>query len=372
MNRIFKRTVEKNIKRHLFDKGKISVIYGPRQVGKTTLAKKILKSFGCEKNYFNCEDMDIKRTLMSQSATQMWSVFGGHKLIVFDEAQTVENIGRSLKILIDAHPEMSIIATGSSSFDLASKINEPLTGRHYEYFLFPLALSEIGENIELLASLEQRMVFGCYPEVVNANNIKDARTKLKLIASSYLYRDILSFSHIKSPEILTKILVALARQIGGEVSYNEIASLVGIDRKTVMSYINLLEQAFIIFKMPPLLTNRRDEVKKLRKIYFYDNGILNAIIDEFNDSATGRDMGPLWENLMISERKKFLSYHQLYRNTHYWRTKSGQEVDYVESYDGKTIGYEFKNNNKKTPSTPSKWENPYSIITPDNFFKFLH
>jgi predicted AAA+ superfamily ATPase len=347
MSKDLVRDIEQKVKRDLFEAGKVIVLYGPRQVGKTTFAKKILSDYNSDSGYLNCEENSVREVLMSGDSKAMYNFLGDHRVVVLDEAQTVPNIGRALKILIDAYPELNIIATGSSSFDLANKINEPLTGRHFEYFLPPLSFNEIARNFsraELLSGLSERLIYGGYPEVLLETTTERRRRKLELLTTSYLYRDVLMFNNIKSPEILTKILQALARQVGGEVSYNEIAGLVGIDRKTVMSYIRLLEQAFVIFRLPPLMRNRRDELKKMPKFYFYDNGILNALINDFNGSEFGRDMGSLWENLMVSERLKYNKLHDNYLTSYYWRLKSGAEVDYVEEYNGELHPYEFKYN----------------------------
>ncbi len=302
----FPRIIEGRIKDRLFEPNKAIILYGPRQVGKTTLVKKILSDYDSEASYFNCEILTVREGLMSEDPEIMRDYFGGHKVIVFDEAQKVPNIGLALKIFLDAYPETAIIATGSSSFDLANQVAEPLTGRHYEFFLSPLSTEEMMANYSktaVMGDMPTRLIYGNYPEVVNASNNESAREKLETLATSYLYRDVLQFNAVRNSEILMNILKALAHQVGNEVSYNELASLVGIDRKTVMSYIGLLEQAFIIYRLLPLTHNRRDEIKKLRKVYFYDNGIVNALIRNYAGVETGRDVGGLWENYIIGERK---------------------------------------------------------------------
>jgi predicted AAA+ superfamily ATPase len=376
----YHRTIEQSIKKRLFESGKIIVLYGPRQVGKTTLAKKILKDYKSENGYFNCEILTNREALTSGIAETMRDRFGGHKVIVLDEAQTVENIGRALKIFIDAYPETNIIATGSSSFDLANKINEPLTGRHYEFFLSPLSTEElIKASSKAVATddLNTRLIYGNYPEVVNAENDDRAQEKLELIATSYLYRDVLQFNAVKNSEVLNNILKALAHQVGSEVSYNEIANLVGIDRKTVMSYVSLLEQAFIIFRLLPLTNNKRDEIKKLRKVYFYDNGIVNALTRNFAGVETGRDMGGLWENYMVSERLKWLKNHNLRRYMYYWRRNRGGEVDYIEEYNGEYYPYEFKFDKNEVSagarefSELYKTKNEIKVINRSDFLGFV-
>jgi predicted AAA+ superfamily ATPase len=376
----YSRSIERTIKQRLFEPGKIVVLYGPRQTGKTTLTKKILRDYQSERGYFNCEEILPRDILMSRDSKLMSNLFDGHKVVVLDEAQSVPDIGRSLKILIDAYPDMNIIATGSSSFELANKVNEPLTGRHYEFFLPPISFEEISatlDNAEILSTVGVRIIYGCYPEILSAANNNDARMKLETLASSYLYRDVLQLNHIKNPEALSKILRALAHQVGGGVSYNEIAKAVQIDRKTVMSYIDLLEQAFIIFRLSPLTKNPRDEIKRQRKIYFYDNGIINTLTQNFAGVETGRDVGGLWENLMISERRKLNLAHGAYKNVYYRRTHAGHEVDLIEEYDGKYHPYEFKWMKSQPTKGAAIFEKDYentekvSVINRYNFLDFV-
>jgi predicted AAA+ superfamily ATPase len=355
----YPRIIEENIKRTLFEKGMITIVYGARQVGKTTLVKKILRDYKSEAGYFNCELQTVAEGLKSGNPEAMHDYFAGHKVIVFDEAQTIPDIGRALKILIDTYPDLAIIATGSSSFALANQINEPLTGRHHEFFLSPLSTEEMlgaYPKTQVLGDLNTRLIYGNYPAIVNAKNNDQARQKLELLATSYLYKDILQFNEVKNSETLTNILKALAHQVGGEASYNELANLVGIDRKTVISYISLLEQAFIIFRLLPYTNRSRDEIKKLRKVYFYDNGIINALTRNFSGVETGRDMGGLWENYMVSERIKYQKNHGLYRNNYYWRKRSGAEVDFIEEYDGRLFPFEFK----FSQNTASRGANSFS------------
>jgi predicted AAA+ superfamily ATPase len=377
--KIYGRDLEKSIKNRLFEHGKIVVLYGPRQVGKTTLSKKILRDYGSEEGFFNCEDISVADALSSRSAARMKGFFGTSKVIVLDEAQTVQNIGRALKILIDAYPEMNVIATGSSSFELADKITEPLTGRHYEYFLYPLSFNEIAGkdgNRALFENLETRLIYGNYPEIVSAKSFDDAREKLKTLATSYLYRDVFKFGNIKNPEVLSNILRALAYQVGGEVSLNEIANLVGVDKNTVAAYTRLLEQAFIIFRLPSFSRNMRNEIKKGRKIYFFDNGIISALTDNFAAPGTGRDVGGLWENLMITERLKYNQNHHCCKTLYFWRKKSAGEIDLVEEYDGMLRPYEFKWNGGKTTAAARSFRENYGtgaieVINRNNFIDFV-
>jgi predicted AAA+ superfamily ATPase len=377
MDKIFKRNIEKLIENQLFDLGKIMIIYGPRQVGKTTLSKRILEKYHSQEGYFNCEELKVRDALGSEDSLTMNNFFGGHKIIVLDEAQTVENIGRALKIFIDAYPDTNIIATGSSSFDLANKISEPLTGRHYKFFLYPLGITEIaGDNNRIVyETLEQRLVFGGYPEIVLAQNDNEIVQKLDLLASNYLYKDVLQFNNIKSSDILTGILRALAHQLGSDVSFNEIANLVGVDQKTVVSYINLLEQAFIIYRLPSLARNMRSEIKKKKKFYFYDNGILNALINNFNGEETGRDMGPLWENLMMVERLKYLQDRGEIVQRYFWKTKLA-EIDLVEETGGAFRAYEFKYSTNKLNNAVQEFlenydANEIKVVNKSDFLGFL-
>ncbi|MDD4271984.1 MAG: ATP-binding protein [Patescibacteria group bacterium] len=337
-----KRTIQAKIEKDLF-KGKIAIIYGARQVGKTTLAKEIQKKYPNDSLYLNCDEPDIRDALTNKTSTELKSFLGNKKLIIIDEAQRVENIGLTLKLLADNFSEMQILATGSSSFDLSNKIAEPLTGRKNEYYLFPFSLEElksIYSTMEIDRILERRIVFGMYPEIVQGGDKPEQN--LKSLALSYTYKDILQYQYIKNPEILEKLLRALALQIGNEVSYNELSEMVGIDKNTVAGYIQLLEKAFIIFRLGPFSRNLRNELKKLRKIYFYDTGIRNALINNLNPLELRQDVGALWENFIISERIKYNQNNFLDKNIYFWRTTQGQEIDYIEDGGGKVAGFEMK------------------------------
>lgn len=339
---IIPRQIQKSFENSLFQ-GKVVILYGARQVGKTTLVREIQKKYADEAIYFNCDEPDIRQALTDKTSTELKEFLGNKKLVILDEAQRIKNIGLTLKLLIDSYPQMQIIATGSSSFDLSNKIAEPLTGRKFEFHLYPLSLEElksIYSDLEIDRLLEQRMIFGMYPEIVNAQG--DAGARLKELATSYLYKDILQFQNIKNNEAIEKLLQALALQIGNEVSYNELAQMTGIDKNTVSSYIHILEKAFIIFRLGPFSRNLRNELKKLRKIYFYDTGIRNVLINNLNPLDLRQDKGALWENFMISERQKFNNNHDKSPNAYFWRTLQGQEIDYIEDAGGKISAYEFK------------------------------
>lgn len=370
------RTISTNLRQHLF-RGKVIIIYGPRQVGKTTLCQQLLAQTKVAHAYFNCEDPQVKSNLLDASASQIATYLGtDKKLIILDEAQAITNIGRTIKLVHDAYPQLQIIATGSSSFDLANQINEPLTGRKLEYLLYPLSMSELYPDARSFQeNLSDRLIYGSYPEIVKTQDRLQRIQLLQNLASSYLYKDILSFENIKSPDVLDKILRALALQLGGEVSYNELATLVGVDKNTVARYIRLLEQSFIIFRLPPLVRNRRDEIRKLRKIYFYDLGLRNTLINAFNDLPLRADIGALWENFLICERLKKQHNCFWYTNNYYWRTHRNEEIDWVEEFDEKLYPYEFKW--QKTTSKRHSFNQTYPqastirVINQKNFYSFL-
>ena len=288
-------------------KGKVIVIYGARQVGKTTLIEQIRKKYPTDSVYLNCDEPDVRLSLTNITSTALKKFIGDKKLVFIDEAQRVENIGLTLKLAVDNMPEIQVVATGSSSFELSNKIVEPLTGRKYEFFLYPLSMRELAQNysaVELSRLLEQRIIFGMYPAV--AQGAGDAGETIKNVARSYSYKDVLNYSGIRNPEVLEKLLQALALQLGSEVSYSELSRLVGVNRITVQNYINILEQAFIIYKLRPYSRNRRKELGKLHKVYFFDTGMRNALINNLNPAPLRADIGALWENCWINERIKLL------------------------------------------------------------------
>ena len=337
-----KRSIQDAIEKGLF-KGKIAIIYGARQVGKTTMVKEIQKKYAENSSYFNCDEPDIRDALTNKTSTEIKAFIGRKRLVIIDEAQRVENIGLTLKLIADNFKDIQIIATGSSSFDLSNKIAEPLTGRKNEYYLYPFSLEELRgvySVLEMHRLLERRMIYGMYPEITRDG--EDSEKKLKSLAFSYAYKDVLQYQHIKNPEVLEKLLKALALQIGCEVSYNELAGLVGVSKQTVENYVQLLEKAFIIFRLGPFSRNLRNELKKLRKIYFYDTGIRNALINNFNPFDLRTDVGNLWENFMISERIKYNNSRGLDANMYFWRTTQKQEIDYVEEKGNVLSAFEFK------------------------------
>ena len=380
MKKIIKRDLEKEIRSLLF-KGKIIIIYGPRQTGKTTLVKVLLKKHQKESVYFNGDLSDIKNLLSDINPTRLKRILEDKKLIVIDEAQSIPNIGTSLKIMVDELADIQIIATGSSSFELADKTSEPLTGRKYELHLYPFSHNELSNNYGWIKEnrlLYDRIVYGCYPEIITTSGNKIEL--LRLLAGSYLYKDLLILDNLKRPVLLEKILRALAFQIGSEVNYNEIGQLVKADIKTVEKYIDLLCKALVIFKLPALSRNIRNEISKGKKIFFWDNGIRNAIIGNFNILENRADVGALWENYLISERLKLLNYKKIYNKSYFWRTTQQQEIDYIEENEAgdKMYAWEFKWNKKKKVKFSKTFLNGYAnlllqteIITQENYTDFL-
>lgn len=359
------------------NKKKIVHIPGPRQVGKTLLIQKIGNESGLKVFWLNGDDADTASIFENATSTKLRSVFGNSELLIIDEAQRITNIGLALKIIIDNIPQLKVLVTGSLAFELADKINEPLTGRKIEIFLFPLSFAEMVKHTNWLEEnrlLEHRMIYGLYPEVVI--NPGDERNVLKRLSDAYLYKDLLNFEKLKKSSVIVKLLQALALQLGNEISYNEIGQLLGLDNQTVERYIDLLEQAYIIFRLPSFSRNLRTELKKSRKIYFFDNGIRNSLIANFSPLNLRQDTGALWENYLISERKKFFGYNNIWANCYFWRTHSQQEIDYIEDRDGVLHAYEIKWKPKKNPKLSKSFsktypEHAYQIINPENYMEFI-
>ena len=372
--------INREIKRILTDrffKGKIILLLGPRQVGKTTLARTIVKEAGQDYIWLDGDEPDVREMLSNANSSRLKSIVGNKKVVVIDEAQRISDIGINLKLLIDNIPEVQFVVTGSSALELKDELKEPLTGRKYEYQLYPLSFSEMVAQSGLMDELrlvEHRMLYGYYPEVVTKKG--EEREILKLLSESYLYKDILKMGLVKKPPVLEKIIQALALQLGSEVSFAELAQLTGVDNTTVERYVDLLEKAFVIFRLPSLSRNVRNEIKKGRKIYFYDNGIRNAIIKNFAPLDLRNDVGALWENFLISERLKNNQIESRWVNRFFWRTHSQQEIDYVEESDGLIRAYEFKWNPKKKARIPKTFMKAYpnstvEVITRDNFESFI-
>lgn len=336
------RELEEGIKKRI-DFKKSIILLGPRQVGKSTLINHILE--GLEGNILrvNGDDPATQSFWRNPSFKMLETFIDNHTIVFIDEAQRIENIGISAKLIIDAGQKIQLFITGSSSLDLSSTINEPLTGRKWEYNLLPLSWREIRNHFSFAQAhsrLEEFLITGTYPEIVT--HPKDSRELLSSLAGSYLYKDILELGGIRKPEVLVKLLQALAWQVGSEVSYSELAQTVGADKATVSNYIDLLEKSFVIFRLKPLARNLRNEINTSRKIYFYDNGIRNTVINNYAPIRERNDIGVLWENFIISERKKLLTYEGFYGNIYFWRTRNRAEIDYVEEIDGQFSAFEFK------------------------------
>jgi len=354
--------------------GKVIIVIGPRQVGKTTLIESILKT----KDYLLLDGDDPKtRTLLSASNTeQIRSILGNNQFVFIDEAQRIDGIGLTMKIITDKFKEVQLFASGSSSFDLSNKINEPLTGRKWEYQLFPISWEEYENHHGYLYSeqqLENRLLYGFYPDVLN--NPGDEIPILRNLVSSYLYKDILSFADLRKPEVLDKLVQALALQVGSEVSYSELAQIVNVDKNTISKYIDILQKGYIIFRLGSFSRNIRNEIKTSNKIYFYDNGVRNMIVGNFSPLEIRSDKNALWENFLISERVKQIEYKQSLARIYFWRTKQLQEVDFVEEESNKITGFEFKWKKKTNVRLPKSFTETYDaesrIIDVENFREFV-
>ena len=374
---MYTRDLQSIIQERCFQ-GKAIILLGARQVGKTTLLKKIIQEQQAKSLYLNCDEPQTVTTLTNCNLKELQMVVGASKFVVIDEAQKVDNIGLTLKLIVDNMPDVQVIATGSSAFELRNCLNEPLTGRKYEYQMFPISSKEIYQSfgyIDLKGGLETRLIYGSYPDILN--HASDARELLRMLTDSYLYKDILATDNLRKPDVLDKLLRALAFQVGSEVSYNELAQAVGTDSKTVERYIELLEKCYIIFRLHGLSRNLRNELKKAKKIYFYDNGVRNAVVQQFAPLELRNDAGALWENFFISERIKRNHYQQNYCNIYFWRTKSQLEIDYIEEQNGQMTAFEMKWNPKKSnTSIPDAFLKAYDVketvvITPENYLEYL-
>ena len=369
------RYLEQKIRERLF-KGKAVILLGARQTGKTTLLKKLSAELKGVK-WIDGDDLLVQSLFEHGSIERFKAEFAKDQVLIIDEAQYIHNIGIRLKLITDHQKSIQVIATGSSAFELANEINEPLTGRKWEYRLFPFSFSEMKQHHGLqkeVSLLPYRLVFGYYPEVVT--NTGYEKEVLKSLTDSYLYKDILHWERIHKPDKLIKLLQALAFQIGNQVSYNEIGQLIDLDPKSVDKYIHLLEQTFIIFRLNSFSRNLRNELKSSKKIYFYDNGIRNALISNFLTINLRQDTGPLWENFLVSERKKWSQENNIWSNSYFWRNHEQQEIDYIEERDGKLYAFEFKWNTKAKVRFPKSFMNAYpehqlELVTPANFEGFV-
>jgi len=360
-----------------FGKGKVIFLIGPRQVGKSTLLRELQKEQEDKTLFINCDEPDMRLMLENVTSTELRSLIGNNMLIMIDEAQKVHNIGETLKLMADNIKDIQIIASGSSALELQNRTNEPLTGRKFEFNLYPLATNELvlhHGRIEEQRLLERRLIYGLYPDIVN-NPGNEQELLIELI-NSYLYKDILSFQNLRKPEVLSKLLTGLALQLGQEVSYNELSQLVGVDKATIEKYIDLLEKCFVVFRLSSFSRNLRNELKRTRKIFFYDNGIRNGVLNNFAPLQLRQDVGRLWENFMVSERLKRNSYDRNFRKSYFWRTQTQQEIDLVEEKDGILYAFEFKWNQKRRMNIPKSFseaypEHRFEVITSYNYLDFL-
>lgn len=371
-----KRILYNSIKSKLF-KGKAIIITGARQVGKTTLLKLIAEEYKDQNLYLNCDEPDIREILHDATSTKLKRIFGSKKLILLDEIQRVENIGITLKIIVDTFTDIQIVATSSSAIELSEKLNEPLTGRKYDFILYPISWKEYVDTfgyLEANRNLENRLIYGMYPEVIM--KAEEQKELIKNISESYLFKDVFSYKDLKKPEVLEKLVKALALKIGNLVSYNELSQLLKINVETVQRYIEILEKSFIIFRLPSFQRNVRSELSKSRKIYFYDLGIRNAIINNFLPLNRRTDFGLMWENFLIAERIKQKSYSKTFANYYFWRTHQKQEIDFVEENEDELLAFEFSFNPNKKKRIPKTFIENYPnaktfIVDKSNFNQFL-
>lgn len=373
---MIERTLQVTLKKKV-DYKKAIIVLGPRQVGKTTLISQIAADLNPEYIYINGDDPATRLSWANPSQAFINNYIGNAKVVVIDEAQRLENIGLSAKMIIDSKKDIQLFISGSSALEIANSINEPLTGRKWEYRLYPFSWKELKDSFsfpQVESRLENFLITGMYPDVIL--NPGDAVEILNNLAGSYLYKDILESGGVRRPDVLLKLLQALAWQVGNEVSYNELAQTVGADKVTISSYIDLLEKSFVIFRLNPFSRNLRNEISSTRKIYFYDNGVRNTVINNFAPISERNDVGALWENFIISERKKQLSYSGFYGNTYFWRNTAQAEIDYMEEQDGKISAYEIKWNPKVKVKFPKVYLETYqpnlkSVINRDNYWEFL-
>lgn len=365
-----------NLKKYL-KPNKVLVIYGPRRVGKTTLLENYLSKTNLKYKLDSGDNIKTQQILSSQNFNQITEYAHGHDLIAIDEAQRIPNIGMGLKILVDQLPGIRIIATGSSSFELLGQVGEPLTGRKRTLTLFPVSqieLKRLHNKHELKEKLSERLIFGSYPEVIKVNKGEKIDI-LNSIAESYLLKDILELEKVKGSKTLLDLLRLLAFQLGNEVSLSGLASRLGIDYKTVARYLDLFEKSFVLYNLRGYSRNLRKEITKKSKYYFYDNGIRNAIVSNFNDLELRNDIGKLWENFLVIERLKLQKYKKLYANNYFWRTWEKQEVDWIEEREGALFGFEFKYAKDKL-KTPTSFREAYpnvklKLINKENFLEFI-
>ena len=375
MNMI-ERKLSKVIKEQLF-RGKAIILVGSRQVGKTTLLGELVRQSDKRILSLNCDEPEVQTMLTDTNVAKLRTIIGNNELVVIDEAQKVNNIGLTLKLIVDNIKDVQVVATGSSAFELRNRLNEPLTGRKFEYQMYPISSGEFIDTFGLLEekrTLENRLVYGSYPDIIM--HPEEARRYLTELTQSYLYKDVLSLDSLRKPQLLDKLLQALAFQVGSEVSTNELARTLQTDSKTIDKYLDLLEKCYVIFRLGGLSRNLRTELKRAKKIYFYDNGVRNAVIQQFAPVALRNDMGALWENFFIAERMKRNHYSGHYCNSFFWRTTLQQEIDLIEESDGAMTAFEMKWNPSKKVLFSKSFIKAYNVketvvISPDNYLEYL-
>lgn len=358
-----------------FFKNKAIIIYGARQVGKTTFVKQLMRVRPEPSLYLNCDEPDIREALTNKNTLELQQIIGNNKIVVIDEAQRVTSIGVTIKLLVDNFPSLQIIATGSSSLDLAAGIKEPLTGRKIEFTLYPLSVEElltVEDHADYSRALPSRLIHGAYPGIIFAEN---KPLLLREISEAYLYRDLVELQKVRNLDQLRRLVQALALQIGSEVSFNEIGNMLNLDNETVARYVQILVQTQVIFELPPFKNNIRNTLGRLRKIYFCDLGIRNAIINNFNPIDLRTDVGALWENHCILERRKYNSNNMRFSNTYFWRAYDRAEIDYLEEINGRLIAFEFKWRDNR-PRPPRSFfevypDTPYHLVNRYNLLDFL-
>ncbi len=360
-----------------FNRKNIQVIFGPRQIGKSTLVEMVFNNFNGKKIWLNADDASVRAQFEKPDGLQLDRLFRSTELLVIDEVQRINNAGLTLKILADQLKHLHVIATGSSAFELRDKIKESMVGRAFEYKLFPFSTQELIDHTSFFEEqrlLEHRLTYGCYPEVINHPG--DEKRILQQLSDSLLYKDLFSLESIKKPYLLEKLLQALALQLGNEVSYQELANTIGADKETIERYLFFLEQAFIVYRLPSFSRNLRTELRKSRKVYFYDNGIRNSLINNFTPISLRNDKGALWENFLMTERLKKITYQNQYCNRYFWRTRNQQEIDYIEEFDGILHAYEFKFNQDSKVRAPMSFAKSYSdqifqLVNINNYMDFI-
>ncbi len=371
------RSLQPILQKEFSESNKIIILYGARQSGKTTLSNDILNNIKGNILKINADELRYIDVLSSRDLSKLKLLTGGYDILFIDEAQRIEDIGINLKIIHDNIPQLKLFVTGSSSFDLANKVQEPLTGRTSTYTLFPISLLELRKThneFELKNRLEELMVYGMYPDVFSYDSYEKKEKYLREMTGSYLYKDIFDISQIRNASKIRDLLRLLAFQIGSEVSLNELGNNLGLSLETINSYIGLLEKSFIVFRLSGFSRNLRKEISKRDKIYFWDIGIRNTLINNFLPIDKRNDTGAIWENFIIAERMKYLSYNEIFASSYFWRTYTGAELDYVEELNGKLFAYEikFKKSKMKAPKTwIENYSNNFKCITIDNFWEFV-